>query len=78
MITLSKAISLKLIKLLSERNMTQYELCKLGGIPRTTINDVFNNRKKRVSVETIYQICSTLGITLSEFFEDELFIDISN
>ena len=78
MITLSKAISQKLIKLLNERNMTQYELCKLGGIPRTTVNNVFNNRKKRVSVETVYQICSTLGITLSDFFKDDLFSDISN
>ena len=78
MITLSNAISQKLKKLLNDRNMSQYELCKIGGIPRTTINNVFNNRKKRVSVETVYQICSTFGITLSEFFNDDLFNDISN
>lgn len=78
MITLSNAISQKLKKLLNDRNMSQYELCKMGGIPRTTINNVFNNRKKRVSVDTVYQICSTFGISLSEFFRDDLFNDISN
>lgn len=75
---LTKAIAIRVKNLLDERDYSQYDLYKLGGVPRTTVNDVVNNRKKRVSTETVYQICSTLGLTLEEFFADPLFEDLDD
>lgn len=43
---LTKAISKRVINLLTERNMTQYELCKHGGVPSSILNDVVNTNKK--------------------------------
>lgn len=73
---LSEAIAIRVSKLLSDKNLSQYSLFKNGGVPRSTVCDVINNKKKRVSTETVYQICSTLGITLSEFFSDPIFDNI--
>lgn len=75
---LSEAISIRVSGLLKERNLSQYFLYKTGGVPRSTVCDVVNNKKKRVSTETIYQICSTLDITLSEFFNDNIFNNIDD
>ena len=75
---LVEAISKRLKDLLDERNYSQYELFKQGGIPRSTINDVVNCKKKRVSTETIYQICATLGMSLCEFFDNPMFNDIDD
>lgn len=75
---LTQAIALKVQQLLSDRDLSQYSLFKNGGIPRSTICDVVNNKKKRVSTDTVYQICSTLGITLSDFFADPIFDDIDD
>lgn len=70
---LTEAISIRVGNLLLERQLSQYSLFKNGGVPRSTVCDVINNKKKRVSTETVYQICSTLGMTLGEFFSDPIF-----
>ena len=75
---LSEAIAIRVGKLLNEKNLSQYSLFKNGGVPRSTVCDVVNNKKKRVSTETVYQICTTLGLTLSEFFNDSLFDELDD
>lgn len=75
---LTEAISLRVSQLLKERNLSQYSLFKNGGVPRSTVCDVINNKKKRVSTETIYQICSTLGISLAEFFDVSFFENLDD
>lgn len=75
---LSKAIATRISKLLNEKNLSQYSLFKNGGVPRSTVCDVINNKKKRVSTDTVYQICSTLGLTLSEFFNDPMFDELDD
>ncbi len=70
---LVEAIALRVKNILEDRGINQYYLHKNGGIPRSTISELINLKKKNVSIDTIYQICSTLEITLVEFFDDELF-----
>ena len=75
---LVEAISKRVVNLLNERKLSQYSLFKNGGVPRTTVNDVVNCKKGRVSTDTVYQICSTLGITLGEFFSDPMFDELDD
>lgn len=75
---LNEAIAIRVQMLLKARNFTQYYLYKNGGIPRSTISDVVNTKKKRVSTETIYQICSTLNMSLSEFYNHPIFDDLED
>lgn len=70
---LTEAIAQRVKNLLYDRGLKQYALFKKGGVPRSTVSDVINNKKRRISTETIYQICSTLEISLEEFFADPLF-----
>ena len=75
---LSEAIGKRVEKLLVERNMTQYQLYKNGGIPRSTISVTVGGKYKTVKLDTVYQICATLGISLKEFFDDEVFDNIED
>ena len=75
---LVEAIGKRVENLLEEKGISQYYLFKTGGVPRTTVNDVVNVRKKRVSTDTVYQISSTLGLTLEEFFADPMFKDLDD
>jgi len=75
---LTQAIAIKVKNLLMERSLTQYQLFKLGGVPRSTLNDIINNKKKRVSTDSIYQICATLGVSLKQFFDDDLFENLDD
>ena len=76
--TLSQAVGKRIEKLLKERNMTQYQLCKMGGIPRSTISVTISGKHKTIKLDTIYQVVATLNITLEEFFADELFENIED
>ena len=76
--TLTEAIAYRVSSILNERGLSQYSLFKNGGVPRSTVCDVVNNKKKRVSTETIYQICSTINMSLREFFDDPVFDKIED
>ena len=75
---LSEAVGKRVENLLAERNMTQYQLYKNGGISRSTISVTVDGKYKTVKLDTIYQIVATLGITLKDFFDDELFDEIDD
>ncbi len=75
---LNEAIAYKVNKLLEDKKVNQYYLYKNGGIPRSTISDVVNCKKKRVSADTVYQICSTLNVSLSDFYNDPIFEDLED
>lgn len=75
---LTEAIAIRVNQLLVNRNLSQYSLFKNGGVPRSTVCDVVNNKKKRVSTETVYQICTTLGLTLADFFSDPIFDELDD
>lgn len=76
--TLSEAVGKRVENLLAERNMTQYQLYKNGGISRSTISVTVDGKYKTVKLDTIYQIVATLGITLKEFVDDPLFDEIED
>lgn len=75
---LYEAMSQRIKNLLAEKECKPYDLYKKGGIPRPTISHVINCNRKRVSVDTIYQICSTLEISLAEFFNDPIFDEVDD
>lgn len=75
---LIEAIGKRVEQLLDERGLTQYELAKRGGIPRSTISVIVGIKRNTAKIDTIYQIAATLGIPLKKFFDDPLFDDVSD
>lgn len=70
---LYEAIAERTKQLLNERGLSNYYLFKRGRIPRSTISTVINAKKQNVTTNTVYQICSTLEISLKEFFDSPIF-----
>ena len=75
---LVEAIGRRVDTLLKDKNFTLYKLQITGGVPRSTVSDVILVKKKRVSTDTIYQICDTLGISLKDFFDDPIFDEVDD
>ena len=75
---LVEAISIRIRDLLKEKGMSQYAVCKNGGVPPATLSHVINGAKRDVKISTIWDICSTIGVSLEEFFADEIFKDIED
>lgn len=70
---LNEAIAERTKQLLNERGLSNYYLFKKGGIPRSTISAVINVKKKNITTNTVYQISSTLEISMKEFFDSPIF-----
>lgn len=75
---LAEAVGRRVEELLFERKMTQYELGKRGGIPRSTLCVLTQAKYNTVKLDTVYQITATLGISLEKFFASELFNDLED
>lgn len=69
----SKAISMRIREILKEKNITQYRLEINSGISHATMMDIMNARRESCNVKTLIIIIRTLGITVSEFFDNPLF-----
>ncbi len=70
---LSEAVSRRLVQLLEERNMTQYQLFLRSGVPKSTIGNVVNCSYDSVKLRIIHEMCQGLGISLADFFASPLF-----
>lgn len=70
---LNKAFSLRVREILKEKNMTQYKLAQETGLYHSTMTDILNCKYKSPNFMNISLIIRELGITMSEFFDSELF-----
>lgn len=72
---LNEAVSIRLDELLTERNMTQYQLYTRSGVAKSTVNNIINQAYPSVSLRILHELCQGLGIGLNEFFQTPLFDD---
>ena len=70
---LNEAISRRLIELLQEKGMTQYQLYMKSGVPKSTIGNVVNRSYDSVKLRIVHEMCQGLGISICEFFQSPLF-----
>ena len=71
---LSSVIVERLNKYLDEKNLTQYKLAELSGVPFPTIKSIMQRRTKTINLKTIILLSAGLGITPSEFMDHENFL----
>ena len=73
---ISEAIVKKINKIKKERNLKNYDLFELSGLPTSTISAFLLRETKSIRIENLLYICEGLDITLSEFFSDPIFKDV--
>ena len=71
---LSKALSYRITQYLAEEGWSDYRLATRAGVPTSTMSNVINCKVKSCKVDTLYNICRGLNITIAEFFDNKLFI----
>lgn len=70
---LSEVIILRILELLSEKNMNVYQLSNKSGVPRSTLSKFLSRKTKTIRLENLLYICEAFQITLSQFFNDTRF-----
>ena len=70
---LSYVIRKRIKYYLKEKNMNVWKLCKMSGIPCSTISTFMSGKTELLKIDTLLHICEGFNITLREFFSDEMF-----
>ena len=70
---LSDAIRKRIKYYLKEKNMNVWKLCKMSGIPCSTISTFMSGKTELLKIDTLLHICEGFEITLGEFFIDPMF-----
>ena len=70
---LSNAIRKRIKFYLEDRNMNVWSLCKKTGIPCSTISTYMSGKTELIKLDTLLHICEGFGITLGEFFTEQIF-----
>ena len=69
---LNEAVSKRIVELLKERDMTNYQLYIKSGVPKSTIGNLVNCTYDSVKLRVIHEVCQGFGISITEFFDSPL------
>lgn len=72
------AVLQRLKQIMAEKNASLYTLNKEGGIPKSTLSQVLNRKQNKISLDLLYDILSTMGITFKDFFDDPIFDEVTD
>ena len=75
-ITIGEAVRQRIIELCQERDMTINALANKSGVTQSTVNNIISRRNNSTTVATIQKLCDGLGMTITEFFQSDLFSNI--
>ena len=71
-----EAVAQRITQLCAERGLTVNALATLAGMPPTTIYSILNQKSLNPGVVSLQKLCDGLDITITEFFDDEVFSDL--
>ena len=73
---ISEAISKKILCILNDKDISLNKLSNICCLTQSTVDSLVNGKSKNPKLLTIIRICDGLNITLKDFFDDEIFLDL--
>ena len=75
-VTIGEAIRQRILELCKSRLISVNKLCYLSGVTQSTVNDIMSGRNNSVTVSTVKKLCDGLDITLVDFFNSDVFLNL--
>jgi transcriptional regulator with XRE-family HTH domain len=66
----------RITELITEKNLTVSGLAYLSGVSESTVKSILNGQSKNPGIATIKKLCDGLEISIVDFFESSLFMDL--
>lgn len=70
---LREALIKRIDKLLLQKGWRTSDLIRRSGVNQTTLTEIRQGRTKNPQLDTIDKIATGFGLTLADFFKDEVF-----
>ena len=71
--TTGDAVANRIIRLLHDRNMTQYRLERKSGLTHGAMDAIISGHNKFVTLSTVYKLARGFDMTIYEFLDDDVF-----
>ncbi|MDO0826001.1 helix-turn-helix transcriptional regulator [Desulfosporosinus nitroreducens] len=71
-----QAVVNRIVELCKERNITPNALSYRAAVPQSTIKSILNNESLNPGIVTIKKLCDGLEISLSDFFNTDVFSNL--
>ena len=59
-----------------QKGVSLWALFKASGVPISTLAAFMSKRTELIKLDTLLHICEGFGITITEFFENDVFKDV--
>ena len=74
---IKEAVVARFVQLCAERDISYTELARLAGVTPSTVYSMLQPIRKELSIITIKKLCDGLEIGISDFFDADLFRELS-
>ena len=71
--TINDAVAMRTLKLIKQRNITQYRLEQDSGILHGAMDRILLSKNKTVTLTTIYRLARGFNMTIQEYLDDDIF-----
>ena len=71
--TINDAVALRTLRLMQQREMTQYRLEQDAGIFHGAMDRILQSKNKTVTLTTLYRLARGFDMTVQEFLDDDVF-----
>ena len=65
----------KILLLLDDKGWSKYKLAKKAGIPQSSLHDILSGKIKNPTAERLKAVADALGVSVDDFFDDEVQIE---
>ncbi len=73
---IKEAVVLRFVQICNERGIAYNTLAVSAGVTPSTIYSMLKPERKEITVNVVKKLCDGLDITITEFFNDKLFLEI--
>lgn len=71
--TAKEAVAKRIIALCDEHGIAINTLANMSGVSPSTVYSMLNTKSKNPGVVSLHKLCDGLGVSLKEFFDDDIF-----
>ena len=75
---INEAITTRVRLLCKEKGWTTNELIRRSNVNQSTVSEIMSGRSKYPRIITIEKLAHGFGMTLSEFFDDDIFENLTD
>lgn len=76
--SINEAITARIHLLCKKKKLSVNKLAKLSNINQSTVAEIIAGRSRYPMMKTIKKLADGFGMTLSEFFDDEIFNNLDD